>query len=266
MRIGSLSRLFHVGRETIRYYRENAILQPHQDANGYFEYTLDDIAILFELIQMRQMHAGFSSAFSGYLSAIPNSEEEVVHQDMQMLSAIDETIQRLSQQKHYLRMRCQYRKSLLERGSPIQDIPTSTGLHFLRLRDFSHHPELVHTLLDGLPTYQSLVIDKNAFDSGSSLLFPAYALGFTQENYEKTRYYQGCDLSAMEQVPDRYRALRYIIHLQTLSSLFRSLFAPVDDYMHTHSLSLCAPVTSIILSAACGHTAGFDVLFRFLCK
>lgn len=55
MKINELSRLTGVNAETIRVYRKKGYLKPQKQENGYYEYNMNDAAVLFELRKLRGM-------------------------------------------------------------------------------------------------------------------------------------------------------------------------------------------------------------------
>ena len=59
-RIGDLSKLFHVGVDSIRYYEKVGLLHPVRNPdNGYRQYTLDDIRTMNTIRELLDL--GFST-------------------------------------------------------------------------------------------------------------------------------------------------------------------------------------------------------------
>ena len=55
MNIQQLANLFRLNKQTIRFYRDQKLLSPPQDAeNHYFRYGIDELAALFQILNLRQ--------------------------------------------------------------------------------------------------------------------------------------------------------------------------------------------------------------------
>lgn len=77
MHINELSRLSGINKETIRSYREKGFLHPHQDTNGYYNYTSADFASLMYLVKMRTYQISLDDISRFYHPADINELDEV---------------------------------------------------------------------------------------------------------------------------------------------------------------------------------------------
>lgn len=101
-KIGEISKLYHIGTDSLRYYEEIGILKPMRGANGYRMYRISDLWRLNVIRDMRGL--GFSmEQIKDYLMHRSIASTESFLQDE--LKAIDEKIASLQELKKNVKER-----------------------------------------------------------------------------------------------------------------------------------------------------------------
>ncbi len=98
-RIGEISKLYHIGPDSLRYYEELGILTPKRGENGYRLYCIDDIWRLNVIRDLREL--GFSmERIQKYLEnrtlditqQLLQEELEIIQQRMETLSILRKNV------------------------------------------------------------------------------------------------------------------------------------------------------------------------------
>ena len=263
MNIQQLADLFHLNKQTIRFYRDQKLLKPIQGENRYFYYGTDELAALFQILNLRQTNHSLQD-IREYMSDGQERLQDNLRREEQHLAQVEEQLAELELIHSELERRIRYRRSILETPGDIW-LGEASGLYYLTLDQFQTFPEEISVLVSTSASYQSLVIDLNQFlDSTREFYCPQYALGVTQPNARHRKEYQACHFSRYHVIEEGHTALRTILRLSQLNQLDASLFQPVKDYAKQHHLRFAAPVTSIILMAMCEPANAYYVLFRFI--
>jgi len=99
-RIGEISKLYHIGADSLRYYEELGILKPHRTKNNYRMYHIHDLWQLTVIRDLREL--GFSmDAIKDYLDnrtlasteALLEHELELIEERMRSLKDLKANIQ-----------------------------------------------------------------------------------------------------------------------------------------------------------------------------
>lgn len=99
-RIGEISKLYHIGPDSLRYYEELGILKPHRGANNYRMYHIHDLWRLNVIRDLREL--GFSmEAIKNYLDnrTLSGTEDllrhelELIEERMRSLELLKSNIQ-----------------------------------------------------------------------------------------------------------------------------------------------------------------------------
>lgn len=265
MTIQQLADLFRLNKQTIRFYRDQKLLHPPQDKdNRYFHYGIDELATLFQILNLRQTDHSLQD-IREYMTDGSEALRAYLYKEEQHLARVEERLAELTLMRSELQRRINYRRSVIDAQTNVRFGADSPGLYFLCIDQFSAFPEEVSILSSISATYQSLVIPMEQFlDPKCQVYLPRYALGVTRPNYLARREYQACDLAHYHVIEEGHPVLRMILRLPNLDRLDAAAFQPVKDFASTHSLRFAAPVTSIILMAMCQPENIYYVLFRFV--
>ncbi len=100
-RIGEISRLYHVGVDTIRYYEEIGLISPKRSESGYRLYSQKDIWRLNVIRDLREL--GFpTEAIKGYLDfqntdtalELLQQEQDAIDEKLKTLHALRENVEK----------------------------------------------------------------------------------------------------------------------------------------------------------------------------
>lgn len=100
-KIGEISRLYHIGVDSLRYYEELGIIHPQRSESGYRLYSVDDIWRLNVIRELRQL--GFSMERIGrYLEnhtvdttvALLEEEEEILQEKLRQLQRVQKNVEK----------------------------------------------------------------------------------------------------------------------------------------------------------------------------
>ena len=265
MNIQQLANLFRLNKQTIRFYRDQKLLSPPQDAeNHYFRYGIDELAALFQILNLRQTDHSLQD-IREFMTDGGEALRAYLHKEERHLERVEERLAELTLMRSELQRRINYRRSVIDTQADVRLGENSPGLYFLTLDQFDSNPREVSILRSTSATYQSLVIPLEQFlDFHRQVYLPLYALGVTWPNYSARREYQACDLSRYHTVEGGHTVLRFILRLHDLDRLDAAHFQPVKDFAAARGLRFAAPVTSIILMAMCQPENTYYVLFRFV--
>jgi len=264
MKIQQLANLFHLNKQTIRFYRDQKLLKPEQKENRYFDYGLDEISTLFEIINLRQRGHSIQE-IRGYMTDGQEALQNYLRHEAAHLAQVEEKLAQLEQIRTEIKLHILYRRSILNTQQDIRLSENASGLYYLTLDQFESFPEEISILTSVSSTYQSLVIDLEQFlDPECRIYHPQFALGVTHENYQRRKEYQACKIQRYHVIESGRTILRTILRLTELDELDAALFTPVKEFAHQHGLRFAAPVTSGILISMCEPENAYYVLFRFV--
>lgn len=265
MTIQQLADLFRLNKQTIRFYRDQNLLKPPQDKeNRYFRYGIDELAALFQILNLRQTDHSLQD-IREYMTDGSEALRAYLYKEEQHLARVEERLAELTLMRSELQRRINYRRSVIDAQSDVRLGENSPGLYFLTMDQFKANPREVSILSSTSATYQSLVIPMKQFlDPRRQIYLPQYALGVTWPNYSARHEYQACDLTHYHVIQGGHSVLRTILRLHNLDQLEAARFQPVKDFAASHGLCFAAPVTSIILMTMCQPENTYYVLFRFV--
>ena len=256
---------FQIGKETVRYYREQQWLHPTQGENGYFDYSVDDLGILFQVMNYGLSHEHSLRGVQEILRGVDRDFEKIIAENERSIEEIDRRIRELTTLRRYLQNRRDYRRMILETTGVVQVQQNACGLYYIPFSRFAQEKDEIRILRDSISSYQSIVFPAQALDNpAQKTIIPEYALGVTDTNYRETPYYRACDLSRYEHIPAGRNVLRWLVCLPTLKEIDKAAFDPVVAYAKAHRLRFAAPVTSIIMLAEAVPKPTFYVMFRFV--
>ena len=257
--------VFQIGKETIRYYREQQWLHPTQGENGYFDYSVDDLGILFQVMNYSLSHEHSLRGVQDILNSREQDFSKIIEENEQSIEEIDCKIRDLTTLKRYLQSRRDYRKMILETMGVVQVQENACGLYYIPLSRFAQEKDEIRILRESISSYQSIVFPAEALtDPAQKTIHPEYALGVTDANYHETPYYRDCDLTRYDHISAGHNVLRWLVRLPTLQEIDKQVFDPIIAYAQTHHLHFAAPVTSIIMLAETMPKPSFYVMFRFV--
>lgn len=107
-KIGEISKIYGIGRDSLMYYEEIGILKPFRDKNGYRMYNLSDIWRLNLIKELRSLNFPMKKIKEYLDDRNIESTKEILNKE---ISLIDEKIQEL----------LSYKKNIMKRLDTIND-------------------------------------------------------------------------------------------------------------------------------------------------
>lgn len=264
MKIIDLMKKFGLTRESVRYYRQKHFLMPSQLENGYFEYTVEDSALLFQLLKYKALNNGTLKGIEQYANDNQKTFELLKESSKATIEQIDNQIEQLERLKAIHQYRVDYYNTIVNEINCIQQVNDCVGLYYLPFEKMTH--EQSEALLKNGRSYQSVVISKDCITKAktSGYFHPEYCIGITERNYEAEKNYITCDIHQFHYIEKGHTGLRFVVRLEHLEQIPYEVLKPVFDYMESNHLELIAPVTSTIILATTTPKRAFYTLFRFL--
>lgn len=139
MKISELSKATGVNVETIRMYRNKGLLFPHQDENGYYEYSPEDVQALLHIRKMRSMNVSLGAIGYSY-----------THSDVDLLldgfykeyERLEDRLEELRRQKYMLKVTMDHFESYRENGDGVMAVEIPDDRYDLLLKENAGNEKL----------------------------------------------------------------------------------------------------------------------------
>lgn len=264
MKVQEIASLFHLNKQTIRYYRDQGLLKPKQKENKYFDYNINDLCLLYHILYLRNTNFTIDEIRS-QCNDLEYYQYDRLEAAKKHIDELDLQIQKLLYTKNAIKKTIEYRQNRLQHLNKVEFVPQCEGLYYLKEDYFKLYPNELDRLLNCCSTYQSLIIPLYDFlDSSVTIYHPIYAIGFTESNYQIVDTLKNCNIKVYQKIVHHQPALRFLLNLNDISALSASLFEPVKIYAQENNFQFCNDITSIILTVANEPEFTFYVLFRFI--
>lgn len=259
MKTNEICQIFGINRETIRFYRNQHLIRPLRNENGYFSYSINDLACLFFIFsKQRRFKTPLNNIYHN-----PGESFQIQMQDCQKaIVKIDYEIEHLMRLKEQLNRRLNYIQTIQNSYYVIQEFEESTPLIYQEVdhKDFSSQCiDELNSL--GFP-YQSIVIDKEDFNK--AVMKTHYAVGVNNYSLQKAK-----DLKHTYQtIASNQKGFRFTLILTDLNHVDGSHFNRVKEFLSENHYTLKENITSTILDInQVNDHFEYIVLFRFIvCK
>lgn len=260
MKTKDLCLLFDLPRSAVRFYRNASFFSLQRDENGYFNYEVEEIAALYEVLKHRRKHDLPMETIALQMknqSCHPDGEE-MISLFQNQIEALEQEIQMLRKKQQSLRQSLNYQKLIQSAYNQIQWVESCDGLSYIKESEFNDYLPSLHAFLQSDLSYQSLVFSYEELEK--EFFRPAYAIGITHSNQTRANLFVPCP----HRIAPHQRGLRFILTLSSLQQLCCAAFNPVKEYIREHHLKVTEEVTSIILKTESIPDYRFVVLFRFI--
>ncbi len=265
MTIKEFTDLFHFSKDTVRYYREKGVIIPNQNENnGYFSYSSDEAAILYQVAQSQK----FKCNQVLLINDIDNLGTETMYVDLNTYinasEKIDAEIKRLKEIKKSIRGKIKYREDILNRVDKIEINKKSVGLHYYTEDQFKEYSSNIDFLYNEFKSYIGVTIPLKEFNNSSIKEYaPKFCIGLTSHNMKYCQQ-ENVVLTGCKEIKDNQISLRCVKKLNTLQKIPSSVFDDVKNYAFENNFIFADDVTSIILTSAVKEEYAYFILFRFI--
>ena len=236
-KIGEISKLYHIGPDSLRYYEKLGILTPKRDVNDYRMYSLDDLWRLNVIRDLRSLGFPMSKIQEYMKNRSVHSTTELLKEELEV---IDDHIRLLDKLKNDVRERLE----TLEE-SQIQPLNVVTLKKFpLRHCHKNMSPFRTDEEMD-LLTKQLLNKDKtNLYIIGNnrigSFLPLQSALNGQFEDYTGVFIID-------KNGPDHIEAGEYLsVSFHGTSHQYETFFPMLTEYARKNALTLCGPILEVL--------------------
>lgn len=119
MKINELSKASGVNAETIRMYRNKGLLVPHQNENGYYEYSAEDLQALLHIRKMRSMNVSLGAIGYSFTHSDVDRLLEGIHGQYDLLEG---QLEELKRREFMLKVTMDHFESYRENGSGVMAV------------------------------------------------------------------------------------------------------------------------------------------------
>ncbi|MGL4738364.1 MAG: MerR family transcriptional regulator [Cellulosilyticaceae bacterium] len=131
-KIGEISKIYGIGKDSLMYYEELGILKPLRDANGYRLYKLSDIWRLNLIKELRSLEFSMKKIKDYLDNRTLSSTQEVLQEEVTLL---DKKIAEL----------LEYRQNIHKRLAAIQEVVCDEAFEKIHLQEFGARKALMLT-------------------------------------------------------------------------------------------------------------------------
>lgn len=132
MKISELAKVSGVNAETIRMYRNKGLLFPHQDENGYYEYSPEDIQALLHIRKMRCMNVSLRTIEYSYNHSDTDALIDELNREYKHL---EERLEELRRQRYMLKVTMDHFESYRENEAGVIVVVTPDDRYDLPLKE-----------------------------------------------------------------------------------------------------------------------------------
>lgn len=119
MKINELAKISHVNAETIRMYRKKGLLRPRQNANGYYEYSGEDLQTLLFIRKLRGMNLSLPTIA---YTCEHNDVADIIAGFQQEYDALEAQIAQLRKQQDMLRLHLAHYEAYRENANGVTEV------------------------------------------------------------------------------------------------------------------------------------------------
>ena len=250
-------KLLNINKSTLRFYRDHGFINPIRLENGYFEYSKDDLAKLFQICKFRRFSNTSIKRLYVMFEDADRFNRESTDALREKINKIDEEIRKLTIQKQKLQQHIDITRGTVYTPDSIKIIDKCTSLNYVAEDEMDDNSELVSYMCSTGLAYQSLVFPKEDLLNKSNI-YPKYAIGLN--DIEGRKLSLPCD--APNTIKSGQRALRFITKINSLDMIPANTFDIIREYLSANNLHLKEDITSTIVSV--NNNNEYTILFRLI--
>lgn len=236
-KIGEISKLYHIGPDSLRYYEELGLLQPMRGENGYRMYGLTDLWRLNVIRDLRRLHFPMEKIQKYMNNRSIDSTQELLTEE---LSAIESQIESLEQLKENVSQRLSTLKDAQSQtvGTVIEKNFSARRCHIIK--ESFHTDEEMDMLIKQLLNRDK----KHLYIIGNNRIGSLLPLKMAQE----ARYHEYEGVFIIDKAGDstltsgRYLSVSY----HGDSHQHKTYFPKLADYASKHHLTFSGPVLELL--------------------